>query len=674
MRARRRAGVHRLPGPVRVPGLSDGDHTLLVRAVDLTGTPDSSPASWSWTVNADRTAPTTTILYGPEQPETTLFDASFGFVSNEPGSTFECALDAEPLAPCESPMEYTVELGDHVFRVRATDLNGNVETPVSYPWSVILDTVPPETTLHARPPLTTTDTTATVQLLVQRVRRRVRVLARRASLSSGCSSPEEYTELLPGVHTFEVRAVDLAEPTPNVDGSPEFYTWTIEGEPDTTPPETTHPVRPAGDDGEHHRLHHVLLRGRGHLRVPARHRAGRRVQLADGVRRRCRATHVFTVWATDIFLNVETTPAEHRWTVVAPPETTIGDAPAATSDTNRATFTFSSDQQGGRFFCDIDGLGFTLCTSPVTYTGLIDGTHTFEVAAQNEYGLTDETPALHEWIVAVPPDTFILNAPEPTTDSTSTFFTFNASEEATFECSLDSEPFAECESPVFYPDIDLGTPPLTVGPHTFEVRATDSEGNIDASPAIHRWTVVLPPDNTPPETSIGFGPPTSTTDTSATFEFTSSEQGSTFECALDAEPYLECESPTRARGPADRPTHVQHPRDRPVGEPRRHAGNLQLDRRVCRRHCAADDYRLRPADEHARHVRHVHLLVQRDRLDVRVHARRFDSNAVRIGDDADRSIDRRAHIRGRGNRCSREPRRDAGHPHMDRRRGSADHY
>jgi hypothetical protein len=42
-----------------------------------------------------------------------------------------------------------------------------------------------------------------------------------------------------------------------------------------------------------------------------------------------------------------------------------------------------------------------------------------------------------------------------------------------------------------------------------------------------------PPDTTPPETTIDSGPSITTTSTSATFIFSSSEVGSTFECALD---------------------------------------------------------------------------------------------------------------------------------------------
>ena len=42
---------------------------------------------------------------------------------------------------------------------------------------------------------------------------------------------------------------------------------------------------------------------------------------------------------------------------------------------------------------------------------------------------------------------------------------------------------------------------LSVGPHTFAVRATDAEGNADATPASFSWTDRAPPDTTAPQTT-----------------------------------------------------------------------------------------------------------------------------------------------------------------------------
>jgi hypothetical protein len=54
------------------------------------------------------------------------------------------------------------------------------------------------------------------------------------------------------------------------------------------------------------------------------------------------------------------------------------------------------------------------------------------------------------------------------------------------------------------------------------------------------WIGPVPPDTTPPETTITSGPPATVTATSATFTVASSEDGSDFECALDGGPFTGC--------------------------------------------------------------------------------------------------------------------------------------
>jgi IPT/TIG domain/Domain of unknown function DUF11 len=62
---------------------------------------------------------------------------------------------------------------------------------------------------------------------------------------------------------------------------------------------------------------------------------------------------------------------------------------------------------------------------------------------------------------------------------------FTATEQATFECSLDGAPSAPCTSPAAYSTGD--------GTHTFVVRSTDSLGNVEPTPASASWTVYASP-------------------------------------------------------------------------------------------------------------------------------------------------------------------------------------
>jgi hypothetical protein len=81
----------------------------------------------------------------------------------------------------------------------------------------------------------------------------------------------------------------------------------------------------------------------------------------------------------------------------AAPDTTITSGPSGPGQTTSATFTFSATEAGATFACLLDTGGFSVCTSPKTYTGLSPGGHTFQVKATDAAGNTDLTPALRTW-------------------------------------------------------------------------------------------------------------------------------------------------------------------------------------------------------------------------------------------------------------------------------------
>jgi hypothetical protein len=79
---------------------------------------------------------------------------------------------------------------------------------------------------------------------------------------------------------------------------------------------------------------------------------------------------------------------------------------------------------------------------------------------------------------------------------------------------------------------------LAEGTYTARAQQSDAANNTGTS-AAHTFTI----DTTPPHTSIISGPSASSTATSATFSFTASETGSTFECRLDGSAWKSCTSP-----------------------------------------------------------------------------------------------------------------------------------
>jgi hypothetical protein len=82
-----------------------------------------------------------------------------------------------------------------------------------------------------------------------------------------------------------------------------------------------------------------------------------------------------------------------------------------------------------------------------------------------------------------PPETTIASGPSGTISSGDASFTFSSSEpNSTFECRLDGAAYSACTSPKSYTNLSNGS-------HTFDVRATDRAGNVDATPASRTFTV-----------------------------------------------------------------------------------------------------------------------------------------------------------------------------------------
>jgi YVTN family beta-propeller protein len=122
---------------------------------------------------------------------------------------------------------------------------------------------------------------------------------------------------------------------------------------------------------------------------------------------------------------------------------------------------------------------------------------------ENEVSVIEDSPSGDDDVI--PPDTTIESATDGDGDnildteetfSRSIEFTFTGEDniddpsQLTFECRLDSteeQDFAACTTPQEYTGLGFGE-------HTFEVRAVDTSGNIDPSPASFTWTIFLEAD------------------------------------------------------------------------------------------------------------------------------------------------------------------------------------
>jgi hypothetical protein len=375
--------------PHNYSGLADGSHTFSVRAIDTAGNVDATPAAYTWTV--DTGAPNTTITSSPGNPSPST-SASFSFVSTEPGSTFQCQLDGAGFSPCSSPQAYSgLADGSHTFQVLATDAAGNTDaSPASFTWTV--DTAAPNTTITANPPALTNSASASFSFTSTEAGTFECRLD--AGAFAACTSPRSYTALADGSHTFSVRAVDTAG---NVDATPATYTWTVDsGAPNTTI--TGAPADPSNDASptitfsasEPGSSFECQLDGGSFSPCTSPHDLS---GLADG-------SHTFAVRATDSAGNTGAAD-DHTWTVdLSAPETTISSGPSDPTTETTADFAFDASEAGSTFQCELDGAGFSACTSPQGYSGLAPGSHTFSVQATDAAGNADATPATLTWTIS----------------------------------------------------------------------------------------------------------------------------------------------------------------------------------------------------------------------------------------------------------------------------------
>ena len=132
------------------------------------------------------------------------------------------------------------------------------------------------------------------------------------------------------------------------------------------------------------------------------------------------------------------------------------------------------------------------------------------------------------------------------TAQTTITFTFSANENSSFETRLDGAAFAAATSPQAISGLGDGS-------HTFEVRARDAAGNVDATPASFTWTV----DSTPPDTTITSAPSSSAVVNVSTFTVTSTETGGTIEASVDGAAFAAVTIPYTAGSLADGPHSIQ---------------------------------------------------------------------------------------------------------------------
>ena len=186
------------------------------------------------------------------------------------------------------------------------------------------------------------------------------------------------------------------------------------------------------------------------------------------------------------------------------------------------------------FECQLDGGGFSFCTSPHVYSNLTGGEHTLEVRAVDPVGNTDTSPASYSWdiILIAPSVSSVTRADSNPTNASSVDFTVTFSELVTgvdiadFGLTTTGAVSGESVSGVsgsgdtYTVTADTGTGDGTI---QLDVLDDDTIIDLDSLPLDGGFTSgeVYAIDKTSPETILKAFPTHPSPDPSPSFEFSS---------------------------------------------------------------------------------------------------------------------------------------------------------
>jgi|GEM_PF-4230942 len=203
----------------------------------------------------------------------------------------------------------------------------------------------------------------------------------------------------------------------------------------------------------------------------------------------------------------------------------IVDKPAAATNQTNANFTFTTNVPSGLTYeCQLDGGPWNNCDSlSASYSGLADGSHTFNVRAR--IGETPAGEASYSWTIdTVVPVYTVTGAPTGLTNSRNANISFTVNKPMppnSTQCVLDGVTTNNCTSP-------RNLTGLADGEHTFEVKGTDAVGNQGST--VRTWTV----DATKPEVEITEAPPNPSSTADVLFKFTATDN-------MTANPTTQCQ-------------------------------------------------------------------------------------------------------------------------------------
>ncbi|HEX4924553.1 MAG TPA: hypothetical protein VFV50_10720, partial [Bdellovibrionales bacterium] len=369
---------------------------------------------------------------------------------------------------------------------------------------------------------------------------------------SACTSPKNYAGPLGGgSHTFKVRALDNAGNV-SVDAT---YTWTIDtGLPGivisspaaNTPAQTGVTVAGTCEDG-------LTIDISGDVTGPATTTCTSgnfsvAVTFTAG-----EGTKNVVLSQTDAASNTGSANRDFiRDNTI--PSVSITAQPSNPSNDTSPDFSFSGADANGvaSYECELDGGGFSACTSPKNYAGpLSNASHTFKVRSIDNAGNVSNE-ATHTWTVDAAAPVLAFTSPLANTPA-QTGLTIQGTCEAGVTVDLSG---------------DITAPATTAcGGGTFSVAVTFSAGEGTKNVVVSQTDTAANTgsanrdfirDNTIPTVNITASPASPTNATSASFSFSGADANgvASYECELDAGGFSACTSPKNYAGPLSAASHT----------------------------------------------------------------------------------------------------------------------